>query len=200
MQIYVSAVHTNVGKTHFSALFCQSFNYDYFKLIQAGKPMDREFIAKFNPQTKIFKEGFVFEISASPHICKIKEQAKYEAMDIKIPSSKNLIIELAGGLLSPIDEQYTMIDFMKQFKRPTFLIAKYYMGSINHILLSLQALKNAQIPIIALIMMGRKNILQDAFIQNYTQVPLIHLPFFNENNFLKISQITKEKLIKLHKF
>lgn len=50
MQIYVSGVHTGVGKTHFSAVFCSKFNYDYFKLIQAGIPKDSEFIAKFSPK------------------------------------------------------------------------------------------------------------------------------------------------------
>lgn len=54
MQIYVSGIHTDVGKTHFSAAFCANFNYDYFKLIQAGTPTDSEFIAKFSPKNKDF--------------------------------------------------------------------------------------------------------------------------------------------------
>lgn len=194
MQIYISGIHTDVGKTHFSAAFCKSLGYDYFKLIQAGEPKDSDFIAKFSPKTKIFKEGFFLKTPASPHLGKIKEKANYEALKLKIPQSKNLIIELAGGLFSPIDEQYTMIDFMKTFKRPTILVAKYYLGSINHILLSLQTLSVAKIPTIALIMMGEKDELQDRFIKNYTQIPLINLPFFDENNFDEIGSILENKL------
>lgn len=193
MQIYISGIHTDVGKTHFSAAFCESLGYDYFKLIQAGEPKDSDFVAKFSPKTKIFKEGFFLKTPTSPHLGKIKEKANYEALKLKIPQSEKLIIELAGGLFTPIDEQYTMLDFMKFFKRPTILVAKYYLGSINHILLSLQALNVAKIPIIALVMMGEKNKLQDEFIKNYTQIPLINLPFFDVKNFQQISNILKNK-------
>lgn len=194
MQIYISAIHTDVGKTHFSALFCEGFGYDYFKLIQAGEPRDSDFIAKFSSKTRIFKEGFFLKTPSSPHKAKIKENAQYEALKLQIPSSENLLIELSGGLFSPIDERYTMIDFMRHFKKPTILVAKYYLGSINHILLSLEALKSAQIPIIALIMMGDRDALQDDFVHHYTHIPLINLPFFNEKNFSQRSQIAKKKL------
>ncbi|MFQ6342500.1 dethiobiotin synthase [Campylobacter sp. VTCC 70190] len=184
MQIYVSGVHTDVGKTHFSAAFCANFSYDYFKLIQAGKPTDSEFIAKFSPKTKIFKEGVFLQTPAAPHIGKIKEKAVYKALELVLPKSENLIIELAGGLFSPMDEKHTMIDFMSKNKRATILVAKYYLGSINHILLSIEALKQKNILILALAMMGKKDILQDEFVQNYTQIPIINLDFFDEESIL----------------
>lgn len=169
MQIYASGIHTDVGKTHFSAAFCANFNYDYFKLIQAGTPTDSEFIAKFSPKTKIFKEGIFLQTPASPHLGKIKEKLDYKALDIILPKSENLLIELAGGLFSPMDENYTMIDFVNIFKHPTILVAKYYLGSINHILLSIEALKQRNINLLALVMMGKKDILQDKIIKNYAK-------------------------------
>lgn len=192
MQLYVSGVHTDVGKTYFSAAFCANLDYDYFKLVQAGTPTDSEFIANFSPKTQIFKEGVFLQTPASAHIGKIKEKLNYTALDIVLPKSKNLLIELAGGLFSPIDEKYTMIDFMALNKRASILVAKYYLGSINHILLSIEALKQKNIELLALIMMGKKNILQDDFIKNYAKIPIINLDFFDKNSIL--NQDFKEQI------
>ncbi len=184
MRIYISGIGTGVGKTYFSAAFCANFNYDYFKLIQAGTPTDSEFIAKFSPKTKIVKEGVFLQTPASPHIGKVKENANYKALEINLPKNENLLIELAGGLFSPIDENYTMIDFIKHHYHPTILVAKYYLGSINHILLTIEALKQHNIKILALAMMGKKEILQDNFVQNYTQIPIVNLNFYDKNHIL----------------
>lgn len=97
MQIYVSGIHTDVGKTHFSAAFCANFNYDYFKLIQAGTPTDSEFIAKFSPKTKIFKEGIFLQTPASPHLGKIKEKLDYKALDIIYQKAKTYLLSLRVG-------------------------------------------------------------------------------------------------------
>ncbi|KAA6226480.1 MULTISPECIES: dethiobiotin synthase [unclassified Campylobacter] len=182
MKIYISGIHTDAGKTHLSALMCANLNFDYFKLIQAGVPTDSELIAKFSQKTKIFETGFFLKTPTSPHRAKILENAKFNAFDIKIPKSDKLVIELAGGLFTPIDEKTTMIDYMSEFNFPTILVAKYYLGSINHILLSIDALKQRKIKILCIVMMGKKDILQDEFIKNYTQIPLINVDFFNEKS------------------
>ncbi|MEB2805492.1 ATP-dependent dethiobiotin synthetase BioD [Campylobacter upsaliensis] len=182
MQIYISGIHTDAGKTHFSAVFCANLNYDYFKLIQAGTPKDSDLIAKLSPKTRILKEGFFLKTPISPHLAKIKEKANYQAFSLQIPNNENLLIELAGGLFTPLDEKHTMIDFMQRFQKPTILVGRYYLGSINHILLSIEALKMRQIPILFLAMMGEKEPLQDEFIQNHTQIPIINLNFYNAKN------------------
>ena len=182
MQIYISGIHTDAGKTHFSAAFCANLNYDYFKLIQAGTSKDRDLIAKLSPKTRILKEGFFLKTPISPHLAKIKEKANYQAFSLQIPNNENLLIELAGGLFTPLDEKHTMIDFMQRFQKPTILVGRYYLGSINHILLSIEALKMRQIPILFLAMMGEKEPLQDEFIQNYTQIPIINLNFYDAKN------------------
>ncbi|EKZ3079580.1 dethiobiotin synthase [Campylobacter upsaliensis] len=182
MQIYISGIHTDAGKTHFSAAFCANLNYDYFKLIQAGTPKDSDLIASLSPKTRILKEGFFLKTAVSPHLAKIKEKANYQTFSLQIPNNENLLIELAGGLFTPLDEKHTMIDFMQRFQKPTILVGRYYLGSINHILLSIEALKMRQIPILFLAMMGEKEPLQDEFIQNHTQIPIINLNFYNAKN------------------
>ncbi|WP_300450214.1 ATP-dependent dethiobiotin synthetase BioD [Helicobacter mastomyrinus] len=197
MQIYVCGVHTDAGKTHFCAAFCAAFKYDYFKLIQAGIPTDSTFIAKFSPQTKIFKEGVFLQTPASPHIGKRLEKLDYKAFDIKLPQSENALIETAGGLFTPIDERFTMLDYINKCKKPCILVAKYYLGVINHILLSLEALKKREIPLIALVMMGERDESIDEFIKSYAGVRIFHLPFYTTEDFLEKSKNLREQMQKM---
>lgn len=184
LRIYVVGIHTDVGKTHFSAAFCKAFDYDYFKLIQAGSPSDSEFIARFSPTTHVFQSGVSLQTPASPHICKKLENLDFKAFDIALPQSEQLVIETAGGLFTPIDEKYTMIDYITAFKYPCILVAKYYLGAINHTLLSIESLKSRQIPLISLVMMGEKDEYFDEFIHSYTDVTISHLNFYDENDFV----------------
>lgn len=194
MQIYICGVHTDTGKTHFSAAFCEAFGYDYFKLLQAGSPKDSEFIAQFSPQTFIFKEGIFLQTPASAHIGKKIEKLNYKAFDITLPRSENLLIETAGGLFSPLDEEKTMIDYINEFKRPCILVAKYYLGAINHILLSIEALKLRKIPLIALVMMGEKDENFDEFIRFYSGISPFHLAFYTAQDFKEKSKILQGQM------
>ncbi|WP_334087257.1 AAA family ATPase, partial [Helicobacter typhlonius] len=81
MQIYVLGVHTDTGKTHFSAAFCKAFSYDYFKLIQAGVPTDSDFVKTLSPTTHIFESGIFLQTPASPHLGKKIEHLHYKAFD-----------------------------------------------------------------------------------------------------------------------
>ncbi|MBZ7927887.1 dethiobiotin synthase [Campylobacter sp. LH-2024] len=190
MQIYISGIHTDVGKTYLSARICKELGFDYFKLIQAGTPKDSDIIAQFSPKTKIFKEGIFLQTPVSPHKARTLEGLNYKAFDIALPQSDKLIIELAGGLFSPIDDEKTMIDFMQKFKRPTILVAKDYLGSINHTLLSIEALKQKDIPILALVLKSEDHFSKD-FISKYTQIPIID---FNDRVCEKLSKIIKNLL------
>lgn len=194
MQICVAGCHTNVGKTYTSAMLCASLGYDYFKIIQAGMPKDCEIIASFAPHSKIYPEGYVLQTPASPHIGKKIEKANYNAKEITIPQSKNLVIETAGGLYSPIDEKYCMIDFISHHHLKTLLVGGYYLGSINHILLSIEALKNRNMQLMGLIMSGEQNKDFDNFISEYAKVKILHLPFFDKSNFETIKKDFKQAL------
>ncbi len=186
MRIYIAGAHTDVGKTHFSALFCHTFNYDYFKLIQAGKPTDSEFVHQVSPKTTIHENGIFLKTPASPHIGKILENQSYNALDIKIPNVKNLIIELAGGILTPIDEKHTMLDYVCANRHALILVGKYYVGCINHILLSFEALEARGIDVLALVMMRYEKDsdtnLIDSFLTSKISAPLIQCRFYNKQN------------------
>ncbi|WP_291953326.1 dethiobiotin synthase [Campylobacter sp.] len=187
MKIYISGINTDVGKTYLSARICKELGFDYFKLIQAGSLKDSDIIAKFSPKTKIFKEGIFLQTPVSPHKAKILENIHYKAFDISLPQSDRLIIELAGGIFSPIDDEKTMIDYMSTFKYPTILVAKDYLGSINHTLLSIEALKQRDIKILALVLKSDDDFSKN-FISKYTQIPIIE---FDDKVCEKLSKLIK---------
>lgn len=234
-QIYVAGIHTDAGKTHFSAAFCKAFGYSYFKLIQAGTPTDTQRVSELlklaqdkeckhhsasttshknqknnsdtkmakNYQAKIYKEGISLATPTSPHIAKIREKIHYDK--IPLPQDENCLIELAGGLYTPFDEKCCMIDFMRENPAATVLVGRYYLGCINHILLSLQALKQANIKVLCLVMSEKdytqddftnESALIDRFISDYALLPIVHLPFFADNadDFVHSAEVLYEEI------
>ncbi|GAB0172973.1 dethiobiotin synthase [Helicobacter trogontum] len=183
MQIYISGIHTDVGKTHVSAAFCSSFNYAYFKLIQAGTPKDCDIVQNFDSNIEVLGEGICLKTPASPHIAKLQENLHYKGLDIVLPTQDNVVIELAGGLFSPIDEHVCMLDYMQHYKRPTILVGTYYLGAINHIILSIKALRQCGIKILCLVMNGVRDLYIDKFIYDYTGINIVHLDTFDTTNF-----------------
>lgn len=187
MKICISASHTNVGKTHLSSLLCSTLNYDYFKLVQAGEDRDSKIVESYCEFTQsksiIHLDGVFLKTPASPHIGKKLENNDYRGLEIPLPKSQKLVIETAGGIYTPLDERHTMLDFMQHHSLPTLLVGRYYLGSINHILLSIEAIKNRQIKLLGVVLTGEKNEDFDRFITNYCGVKLLHLRDFNQNNF-----------------
>lgn len=202
MQIYIAGIHTNVGKTHVAGAICALFNYDYFKLIQAGNPQDRDVIKKiinaYNSQNldskisessildskkpHIFDNGITLQTPCSPHIAMQNENRQYSGYSLQIPNAKNLVIELAGGLFTPLDSKICMIDYISRFRLDCILVGGYYLGSINHILLSLESLHNRNINILNLVMFGNKDSKIDNFIKSYSNINISHLEYFNKSN------------------
>lgn len=197
MQICIAGCHTNVGKTHTSAMLCSILGYSYFKIIQAGLPKDSEIIKKFSPNTFIYPEGILLQTPASPHIGMQIEKISYDGLKIPIPTDKKLIIETAGGLYTPLDSKSCMIDFIQHHQLQTILVGNYYLGSINHILLSIEALKNKHIKILGLIINGDIDKDINDFIQNKAGIKCINLPFYNQSNFPTIKKDFQEVLEKL---
>ena len=112
---------------------------------------------------------------------------------IQLPQIKNsLIVELAGGILVPINDHQTNLDLIKKLDLPVLLVSKNYLGSINHTLLTYQILKDNHVPIIGIVFNGPSNPSGEKFILKYTQLPVV----------LRVQQeeeITPETIIKYAK-
>ncbi|ANE35524.1 dethiobiotin synthetase [Campylobacter iguaniorum] len=194
--ICISGIHTDAGKSHVSAALCYAFGYEYFKLIQAGALTDESFVKKTAPHVISHAPGIMLQTPASPHVGMIKENVKFDGLSIKIPKDENVLTELAGGLFCPLDENAYMIDFMAKSGLPTFLVARNYLGSINHTVLSIEALKARNIEILGVIFSQIRDEMSQSFLQNkYKDLNFFVLEDF-DLGFEKVANNLKEQILR----
>lgn len=174
-QIAILGIHTDIGKTVTAAVMAQALKADYWKPVQAGdlENSDSIKVARYisNQATRIHPEAIRLQMAASPHTAAASENLDYDCRQFKLPQTENtLLIETAGGVFSPVDAKRTVIDFVQHFRLPVVLVTKNYLGNINHTLLCLEALKQRQVPLLALIVNGERNESSETFIQQYGNV------------------------------
>ncbi|MEM8938293.1 MAG: dethiobiotin synthase [Bacteroidota bacterium] len=168
-KLIVAGIGTDAGKTVASTILCKALNADYWKPVQAGDldNTDSHKIAKWSPKTKIHPEAYCFTKPMSPHAAAEIDDMLIDENRLQIPETNNsLIIELAGGLMVPIRKDYLNIDWVAKTNLPVVLVSNYYLGSINHTLLSLNLLKQRNIPLVGIIFNGIKNPSTFAVIQH----------------------------------
>lgn len=150
--IFISGIGTDVGKTCMAAVVTEALQADYWKPIQAGfdKGTDRETVAGLisNSKSVCFPERYKLALPASPHISAREEGVKIEMSELldALPiTSKQLVIEGAGGLLVPINEHEFVGDLIQELDAHLILVSRNYLGSINHSLLTAQWVKQHNI-------------------------------------------------------
>lgn len=154
----MAGIGTDVGKTLVSAILCAGLKCDYWKPIQSGltSPTDTEWVKQMSglPDSHFHPEAFRLQLPASPHFAARAEGIQIAPEDIRIPETSNrLLIELAGGLAVPINDKGLLtLDLLAKWKLPVVLVMQNYLGSINHSLLSIEALRTRNIPILGLIL------------------------------------------------
>lgn len=148
--IFVTGIGTDVGKTIAAAILTEALEADYWKPIQAGfdEGTDSEFVQSVisNKKTIIHPETYKLKLAASPHIA-----AKAEGIEIDIDTifqqflniqssivnrQLPIIIEGAGGLMVPVNENEFVLDLIKKLNAKIVLVSRNYLGSINHSLLT----------------------------------------------------------------
>lgn len=193
-KISILGIHTDIGKTVTSAVMTEALQADYWKPVQAGdlNNSDSIKIKKWisNPKSIVHEEAIRLQMAASPHTAAKQENKQYNFKEFTVPLTSNiLLIETAGGIFSPVDDQHTMLDMAEYFQWQTVLVTKNYLGSINHTLLCLEAIKRRNIAILALIVNGERNESSEAFIRNYADIKhVIHVPELKEINQATIRQ------------
>lgn len=159
--IVIAGIGTEIGKTISSAIVCEAYQADYWKPIQAGELSfpDTSKVEQLvsNSISHFHKESFALQQAMSPHEAANRENKKISIESINIPKTNNhLIIEMAGGLMVPINNDELFIDFIAKHNLEVVLVSQYYLGSINHTLLSLEALQSREIKLLGLIFNGKK--------------------------------------------
>ena len=158
MNYFVTAIDTDSGKTFVSAILCEALNADYWKPIQAGLPRDADAVKSLSPKTIIHPEAFLLNTPASPHASAKADGVKIGLNDFKLPqTAHSIIIEGAGGCLVPINDHEFVIDLISALHAEAILVADLYLGSINHTLLTIEALNKRQLTIKGIIFNGDSN-------------------------------------------
>jgi len=185
MKIFVTGTDTHVGKTLVSSWLCLHRGYDYFKPIQTGcnePPTDSETVRAL-AGCRIHPEAYRFEAPLSPHEAARLEKRKIHCGRIILPECSNLIIEGAGGLMVPIHDTMLMIDLVQSWQTPVILVARSTLGTINHTLLSLEALRARNMPVLGVVVTGPSNPSNCAAIQHYGKIPLLaEIPYLLDIN------------------
>ena len=171
MQIFITGIGTEIGKTVISAIFTEALQADYFKALQAGNldELDRNTVKSLisNKKSNFHPESYLLTSPLSPHTSAEIDGIEIDLKKITIPKTQNhLIIEGAGGILVPLNNTKTVIDLIKQFNVPVVIVSKNYLGSINHTLLTYEILKANNIKILGLVFNGEPNASGEDYIEN----------------------------------
>jgi len=183
--LFVTGIGTNIGKTIVSAVLVEKLKADYWKPVQSGdlNKSDSLSIQSLisNTVTKIHPESYKLTQPFSPHKSAAIDGITIDPDNINLPKTNNaLIVEGAGGLMVPLNNEFLIIDLIKKLNIEVVLVSQNYLGSINHTLLSIHALKSYQIPIRGIIFNGIKDIYSKDFILETTGVELLgHIPQYN---------------------
>lgn len=196
MNYFITAIGTDSGKTIVSAIFCKALNASYWKPVQAGQPTDRDRIIELVPEVRTYKEAYLLSTPESPHAASIKEGVVVKLEDFQMPDHVgNLIIEGAGGLMVPINEDDLMIDLVQKLNTTIILVCNLYLGSINHSLLSIEALKSRKLKIAGIVFNGNSNEDSERIILKHAQAPcLLHIKNEKHINTTIIEGYAKELL------
>jgi dethiobiotin synthetase len=158
MNYFVTAIGTDSGKTLVSAILCKALNADYWKPVQAGFPRDADTIKSLVPDCAIHPETYLLNTPASPHASAKIDGVQIEMEKFVLPKTNNsLIIEGAGGCLVPLNDHDFVIDISAKLNLQIMLVANLYLGSINHTLLTVQLLKQRNLPVTGIIFNGKSN-------------------------------------------
>ncbi len=159
LKLIVCGTDTDVGKTIVSSLLVQGLNAIYWKPIQSGfeDGGDTNTVKGILnlPKERILTERYKFKAAVSPHWAAEQENELINPKNLSLPMVKqSLIIETAGGVMVPLTRQYMQIDQLKKWMLPIVLVARSGLGTLNHTLLTIEALKKRNIPLLGIILNG----------------------------------------------
>jgi dethiobiotin synthetase len=163
MQLVIAGTDTDVGKTVVSALVVQGLRARYWKPVQSGlaEGSDTERVQDLLtlPAERILPEAYRFQAPVSPHWAAAMEGARIGPAALALPRVEGpLVVECAGGLMVPLrldaDVRLLQIDQLRVWGLPVLLVARSGLGTLNHTLLSLEALHRRSIPVLGLVLNG----------------------------------------------
>ncbi len=177
---FVSGTDTGIGKTVVSALLASGLNAAYWKPVQSGleEQTDTAFVRERTglPPEHFFPERYRLQTPMSPHASAEIDGVEIRLEDFQLPdfsSFDHLIVEGAGGLMVPLNDQVMIIDLIKKLDLPVLLVARSELGTLNHTFLSLDQLQRYGISCMGVIMNGEKHESNRRTIEYFGKVPVL---------------------------
>ena len=205
MKLFITGIGTDVGKTISSAIITESLEADYWKPIQAGdlENSDSHKIKSFlsNVKTVIHPNSYALNTPASPHLAAELDRTTIDLRKIIEPKTENhLVIEGAGGVFVPLNSKDCVIDLI-QSDYKVIVVSRHYLGSINHTLLTIEALENRKIAVAGIVFSGNNNKATEEIILSKTGVKCIgrieQEPYFDKNVIKEYADLFREQLLSL---
>lgn len=205
MKLFVTGISTDVGKTITSAIIVEALEADYWKPIQAGD-LDNSDSHKIksqisNTKSQIFGNSYKLNTPASPHLAAEIDGITIDLKQINEPKTNNhLVIEGAGGIFVPLNEKDSIIDLIQPDYK-VIVVSRHYLGSINHTLLTIEAIKNRGFEVSGIIFSGSENKSTEDLILNKTGIKCIgridEEPYFDQNVIREYADLFRENLLNL---
>ncbi|GGA66679.1 ATP-dependent dethiobiotin synthetase BioD [Flavobacterium palustre] len=210
MKLFITGIGTDVGKTIASAIITEALEADYWKPIQAGDlhTSDSHKIKAYlsNDKTVIHPNSYALQTPASPHLAAELDNIVIDLKKItehnpdSYRDNNHLVVEGAGGIFVPLNDTDCVIDLIKPDYK-VIVVSRHYLGSINHTLLTIEALQNRKIAIAGILFNGKENPSTESIILKKTGINCIgridEEPYFDKNVIREYADLFREKLMNL---
>jgi dethiobiotin synthase len=196
---FITGTDTDAGKTVAAAWMMLQLDGDYWKPTQSGlvPPTDTDRVKMITgfPTERFHRETYRLTDPLSPHEAARRDDIAIDMAAFEMPqTSRPLIVEGAGGLMVPLTPEHFVIDLIKQLSLPAVLVCRSGLGTINHTLLSLEALRTRNIDIAGIIINGPKTPHNRQALEEYGQAPVLaeidHLKKINRDSLMAIKPET----------
>lgn len=205
MKLFITGIGTDVGKTVVAAIVTEALEADYWKPVQAGdlEDSDTHKVRRrvSNTKTQFHPNAYALHTPASPHLAAAIDEISIDITQIQEPTTENhLVIEGAGGVFVPLNATDCVIDLIRPDYK-VIVVSRHYLGSINHTLLTIEALQTRKINIAGIIFSGDEHEPTESIILQKTGVPFLgrinNEPYFDENVVRDYAEQLRETLLKL---
>ncbi len=179
----VTGTDTDVGKTVFAAGLAQALRAAYWKPVQAGleDETDSQKVARLAPDAEVLPEAFRFRTPCSPHHAALVDGTEVQDSYLHLPASdRPLVVEGAGGLMVPWRQDLLGADVFQRWDLPVIVCARTTLGTINHTLLTLNAMTTYDLELAGIVLIGDEEPVAEKAIADFGGGPIIgRLPFLD---------------------
>ena len=174
-RIFVTGTDTGVGKSYVAALLSVGLAAAYWKPVQSGAERDAVWIREATdlPPERLLPESYCLREPLSPHEAARREGVRIEMDRLVLPVQERLVVEGAGGVMVPLNDEHLMIDLIADFALPVLVVARSELGTINHTLLTLDQLRRRSCSVLGVVVNGPANPANCRAIADYGQTSVL---------------------------